>query len=183
MNKIIAVFLVAVILVTGCQPSETAVQIAIAQTQAAIPTETAQPTKISTPTETAKPTKTAYPTPDYQRCANILAQYTWDYADVRITEYTIDHNKGALVIRAKAWFSSITPIEVIAGVLFSLDVMLDKCSSPIPESITKIYIYTHDSLSQETGLVIGDWSDIVAFSNDEITVDEWLLKVDWQKND
>ena len=40
MRKIIAFFLIALIFVSGCQPSESVVQTAMAQTQVAMPTAT-----------------------------------------------------------------------------------------------------------------------------------------------
>jgi hypothetical protein len=129
MKKQITVFLVALILVTGCQPSEQAIQTAMAQTQAAIPTTTAFPTKTVVPTATAVPTKIVIPTPDYQLCANILGNFAWENADVRITDYKFDLydkslNKDALVIRAKAWYSSISATKVLAAVLIGLKAMI-----------------------------------------------------------
>lgn len=47
MNKLSTLFLIALLFVTGCQPSESAINTAIAQTQAAMPT--------STPASTATP--------------------------------------------------------------------------------------------------------------------------------
>lgn len=70
MKKLSALLLIALLLVTGCQPSESAIQTAVAQTQAAQPTSTPQPTATQIPTDTPMPTATATitsspsPTPD-----------------------------------------------------------------------------------------------------------------------
>jgi hypothetical protein len=60
MKNQIATILVIAFLIVGCQPSESAIQTAMAETQAALPTATLIPTKI--PTNTAKPTNTPKPT-------------------------------------------------------------------------------------------------------------------------
>ncbi len=57
MKKQIAFSLIVFFLIAGCQPSETAIQTALAQTQAALPTATLFP-----PTNTLQPTNTTQPT-------------------------------------------------------------------------------------------------------------------------
>jgi len=53
---------IAVLFVSGCQPSEAVVQTAMAQTQAALPTATATPTPV--------PTSTTIPTPTVNPCSD-----------------------------------------------------------------------------------------------------------------
>ena len=50
MKNLFVLFLIVVLFISGCQPSETAIQTAMAQTQAALPTATPAPTAIPTPT-------------------------------------------------------------------------------------------------------------------------------------
>jgi hypothetical protein len=75
MKHFYAILLIVVLFVSGCQPSETAIQTALAQTQAANPTSTftpipstetptTTPTATSTATSTETPTITPSPTPD-----------------------------------------------------------------------------------------------------------------------
>ncbi len=71
MKHFYAFLLIVVLFVSGCQPSETAIQTAIAQTQAANPTSTftpipptETPTETPTVTPTETPTITPSPTPD-----------------------------------------------------------------------------------------------------------------------
>jgi hypothetical protein len=54
--------IIAILFVTSCQPSESVVQTAIAQTQAAAPTVTLLPTVTRFPTNTVVPTNTTFPT-------------------------------------------------------------------------------------------------------------------------
>jgi len=63
MKYLFAHLLIVVLFVSGCQPSETAIQTAIAQTQAANPTSTFTPTKSNTPTKANTPTRTNTPRP------------------------------------------------------------------------------------------------------------------------
>jgi hypothetical protein len=60
MKKIPILFLIAILVITGCQPSQAVVQTAIAQTQTAAPTTTSTATPI--PTDTLTPTSTPVPT-------------------------------------------------------------------------------------------------------------------------
>jgi hypothetical protein len=63
MNKnILNVAVLFVILLSGCGPSEADIQAAIAQTEAARPTNTATPEPTNTPTHTPQPTATLTPT-------------------------------------------------------------------------------------------------------------------------
>jgi hypothetical protein len=73
MKKQITLILLAMFLVVGCQPSEQSIQTAIAQTQVAITqTQTAMPTAIprDTPTSTITPTFTPPPTITPVPCLN-----------------------------------------------------------------------------------------------------------------
>jgi len=73
MKKISILFLIAIIFVAGCQPSEKAIQTAIAQTQAAITQpQTAIPTAtpLDTLTPTITPTFTPLPTATSVPCLN-----------------------------------------------------------------------------------------------------------------
>lgn len=62
MKKLSTLFLIMVIFLTGCQPSENTIQTAIVQTQDAMPTNTPRPTNTSMPTSTPRPTNTPRPT-------------------------------------------------------------------------------------------------------------------------
>ncbi len=69
MKHFYAFLLIVVLFVSGCQPSETAIQTAMAQTLAANPTSTftpLPPTETPTITPTETPTITPSPTPDFR---------------------------------------------------------------------------------------------------------------------
>jgi hypothetical protein len=62
MKRNTSFFLVAVILVMGCQPSESVIQTAMAQTQDALPTPILAPTSTASPLPTQTPSLTLSPT-------------------------------------------------------------------------------------------------------------------------
>lgn len=114
MRKLI---LLAILLLSACAPSETAIQTALAGTQASY-TATPSPTAIPSPTETTTPTATAQPTstPDpleyLAPYVELVTQWGDDFeriraANQRITDNTSDANNLILLSDLKRALETI----------------------------------------------------------------------------
>lgn len=108
MKKLSVLFLIAIIFITGCQPSETAVQTAIAQTQVALPTAMQIPTDTPLPpTPTSTATIVPSPTPDIRLIdidpRNLLLQTN----DLPI--------EGKYYLPGEGWTSPVLNSEIISS--------------------------------------------------------------------
>ena len=111
------------ILLSGCQPSETAIQTAMAETQSALPTatETVLPTntQTNTPEPTFTPTKTETPTPTYTQTPTYTP--TPDLQVIELGPEVFYLQKGDLPQDAKyylphsTWSSPHRNSEVVSG--------------------------------------------------------------------
>jgi len=105
MNKLYILFLIFVIFIAGCQPSETVVQTAIAQTQVAFPTATQIPTDTPMPTSTA--TIIPSPTPDIRLI---------DIDPRKLLLQTSDlPNEGKYYLPGEGWTSPLLNSEIISS--------------------------------------------------------------------
>ena len=117
MKKLILVCLVALVLLTalGCAPSESAVQTALAKTQAALPTETptlaptATATQLPTATNTPEPTETPTATPTATPDTRVI---TMDSRDFLMSKDDIPP-EGQYILPNSQWIRVGTNEEII----------------------------------------------------------------------
>lgn len=117
MKKLILVCLVALVLLAalGCAPSESAVQTALAKTQAALPTETptlaptATATQLPTATNTLEPTETPTATPTATPDTRVI---TMDSRDFLMTKDDIPP-EGQYILPNSGWISVLSNDDII----------------------------------------------------------------------
>lgn len=117
MKKLILVSLVGLVLLTalGCAPSESAVQTALAETQAALPTETptlaptATATQLPTATNTPEPTETPTATPTATPDTRVI---TMDSRDFLMSKDDIPP-EGKYILPNSAWISVLSNDDII----------------------------------------------------------------------
>lgn len=117
MKKLILISLVALVLISapGCAPSESAVQTALAKTQAALPTETptleptATATQLPTATNTPEPTETPTETPTATPDTRVI---TMDSRDFLMTKDDIPP-EGQYILPNSGWISVLSNDDLI----------------------------------------------------------------------
>jgi len=187
MKKLTPLFLITILFIVGCQPSQNSVNTAIAQTQAAIPTATftPQPTNTHTPTNTPIPTNTKRPTatPDYSFFKTLFPPLVSSFTESQLgrkleiadIEYDGDPSPTTLTIRINADKSKFETGEGIGIVLSVLSSSLKTNPDLLPKSIETLILREYDGLVERGSFTV-KWSDFLEFSSDKISIDQLILR-------
>jgi len=166
---------------SGCAPSKNTVNTAIAQTQLAIPTATLTPE----PTHTPKPTSTTKPTatPDYSGfltgfpllVSNFTESELGKKLEIQDVEFSGNPPPTALTIRVNADKSKFETGEASGLVMALLALFVKDASTYLPDSLETLIIIEYDGFVERTKFTV-PWSDFIDFANDEINVNQLILR-------